>query len=334
MQDSPWSALKIMETASSYWRSCTLHAAIGLDLFTHLGDRQRTATDMARAMQTDPHATAALLDALSAMQLLQKNGDRFQNSSAARTYLSRESSEYLGYIVGHHRHLIASWSHLDRAVTTGEPQRNQVSRASDNQRENFLMGMFNIARNLAPRVVPKIDLSGRRHLLDLGGGPGTWAIYFCRHNPKLKATVCDLATTQPFAEKTIQEYGLTDRIDFKALDFLTQPVSGRYDAAWLSHILHAEGPADCARIIEKAAAVVEPGGLLMVHEFVLDDSLDSPLFPALFSLNMLLGTESGHSYSESQIMGWLAAAGTKNLRRLHLETPNDSDVILGEVQPS
>ena len=331
MQNSPWSAPKIMETASSYWQSCTLHAAVGLDLFTHIGDRQLTAVDMSRAMGTHRRATEVLLNALAAMGLLEKSGDRFGNSPAAKTYLNRESSEYLGYIVGHHRHLIESWAHLDRAVTTGKPQRNQVARASDSQRENFLMGMFNIARNLAPQVVPEIDLSGRRHLLDLGGGPGTWAIYFCRHNPGLKATVCDLATTQPFAEKTIQAYGLAERIAFKPLDFLEQPVPGRYDAAWLSHILHAESPADCARIVEKTAAAIEPGGLLMVHEFVLDDSLDGPLFPALFSLNMLLGTEAGRSYSESRIKKWLSAAGAKNLRRLHLKTPNDSDVIMGEI---
>ena len=59
--------------------------------------------------------------------------------------------------------------------------------------------MFNLAMNLAPVLVPKIDLSNRRHLLDLGGGPGTYAIHFCLNNPQLKATVYDLPTTRPFA---------------------------------------------------------------------------------------------------------------------------------------
>jgi hypothetical protein len=30
--------------------------------------------------------------------------------------------------------------------------------------------------------------------------------------------------------------------------------------------------------------------------------MDSPLFPALFSLNMLPGTDSGKAYSEQQLM--------------------------------
>ena len=76
------------------------------------------------------------------------------------------------------------------------------------------MGMFNMAMNTAPRLVPLADLSGRRRLLDLGGGPGTYAIHFCRHNPDLQATVFDLPTTRPFALKTIERFGLGDRVGF------------------------------------------------------------------------------------------------------------------------
>ncbi len=56
---------------------------------------------------------------------------------------------------------------------------------------------------------------------------------------------------------------------------------------------------------------------------------DGPLFPALFSLNMLLGTQSVQSYSENQIMGMLARAGIEEIGRVSVPTPNGSGVIVG-----
>ena len=71
------------------------------------------------------------------------------------------------------------------------------------------MGMFNLASLLAPRIAQAIDLSGCRRLLDLGGGPGTYAIHFCLANPGLSAVVYDLPTTRSFAEETIARFDLS-----------------------------------------------------------------------------------------------------------------------------
>jgi hypothetical protein len=46
---------------------------------------------------------------------------------------------------------------------------------------------------------------------------------------------------------------------------------------------------------------------------------------------MLLGTESGQSYSEDQIIDLLADAGVKDTRRIAVQSPNDSGIIVGKV---
>jgi SAM-dependent methyltransferase len=265
------------------------------------------------------------------MTLLSKSGNKFSNTPAAKNFLSKTGEQYLGHIIMHHHHLVESWTHLDQAVKTGMPVRNRTSYSDEEWRESFLMGMFNLAMAIAPRLVPLIDLGSRRHLLDLGGGPGTYAIHFCMKNPQLKASVFDLPTTRPFAEKTIKKFDLSDRIDFMDGNYLEDRISGRFDVAWLSHILHGEGPEDCLEILKKTVAVLEPEGLIIIHDFLLNDSMDGPLFPALFSLNMLLGTTSGQSYSESQVADMLSLAGVKNIRRIPFESPNDSGIMLGIV---
>ena len=89
------------------------------------------------------------------------------------------------------------------------------------------MGMFNLAMAIAPKVSQEIDLSGKKHFLDLGGGPGTYAIHFCLANPELKATIADLSTTRPFAEKTIARFGVSDRVAFADCDYLKESIPGR-----------------------------------------------------------------------------------------------------------
>jgi len=80
-----------------------------------------------------------------------------------------------------------------------------------------------------------------------------------------------------------------------------------------------------------AAVKLDVFTLIIIHEFILNNSMDGPLFPALFSLNMMLGTDSGQAYSEQQLMDMLAAGGAKDIQRLPIQTPNDSSLITGIV---
>ena len=320
----------LLKTSGSYWAACTLHAGVELDLFSVIGDGGLTCEQVAEGIGAAHRATSLLLNALAAMSLLEKRGEIYRNTPAAKNFLTKDSPQYIGHIIRFHHYLVESWSKLDEAVKTGRPVRQKDFYEDDVKREAYLMGMFNAAMALAPKVADELDLAGRKRLLDLGGGPGTYAIHFCKRYPGLKATVCDLVTTRPFAEKTIARFGLSSRIDFSELDYLTQEVEGVYDAAWLSFILHAECPEDCRMIVKKAVKALQPGGLIAIHEFVLDNTLDGPVRPALFSLNMLLGTAGGQSYSEEQITTMLAENGVGEIRRLPFKGPADSSIVVGK----
>ena len=329
MDKNVWNPAGLLQLSGGYWSACALHAGVKLDLFSHAG----TTSELAQATASDERGLEMLLNALTALGLMEKQGDRYAATTFAAEYLSRTSPRYLGYIIMHHHHLMAGWSRLDESVRSGSPLRGRVSHDGDeSERESFEMGMFNLAMLIAPRIVSSVDLQGRRRLLDLGGGPGTYAIHFCQANPQLTATVYDLPTTRPFAEKTIVSFGLSDRITFKEGDFISDDVPVGFDVAWLSHILHGEGPEGCAVTLRRAVAALEPGGMLMVQEFILDDNMDSPLHPALFSLNMLLGTPQGRSYSQRQLVEMMTAAGVGSIRRLALDLPNGAGVLAGIVE--
>ena len=325
-----WDVGKILEVSGSYWHACTLHAGVKLDLFSRIEAGDNTAEEIAGGLGYNVRGVAVLLDALAAMGLIVKAKSRYSNTPASKSLLVKGSPQYIGYMIMHHHHLVEAWSRLDQAVRTGKPARERGV-FDEEERESFLMGMFNMAMGIAPGLAGQIDLAGRQHLLDLGGGPGTYAIHFCLANPNLKATVADLTTTRPFAEKTISRFGLSDRVDFAPCNYLEDDIKGSYDVAWLSHILHGEGPDECQMIIKKAVSALEQGGLILIHDFILNDTSDGPLFPAIFSLNMLINTDRGRSYTEEQIKEMMIEAGLTNIKRLAFEGPTESGIMSGRL---
>jgi len=330
MQTTDWNPGTLLQLSGSYWATCTLHAGVKLDLFTPLAKEASNAATLAADRSLDERALEMLLDALTAMGLLEKYDDHYRAVPSAGYFLGKESPAYLGHIILHHHHLVQSWSRLDEAVRTGAPVRDRVShQPTEAERESFLLGMFNLAMLNAPKVAPAIDLSGRKKLLDLGGGPGTYAIHFCQRNPSLTAVIFDLPTTRPFAEQTVARFGLAGRVGFMPGDFNVDPLPSGCDVAWLSQVLHGEGPEACARMLERTVAALEPGGLLLVQEFMLDTGRSSPEFPALFSLNMLLGTPDGQAYSDAELKAMMSAAGLKAIERIPLELPNGVGILLG-----
>lgn len=330
MEKTGWNIPGLLQLSGGYWGACALHAGVRLDLFTHLAARDHTADEMAGLCSADPRGMEMLLNALASLELLDKRGGRYVATHFAAETLAKGSPSYMGHIIMHHHLLMAGWSRLHEAVTSGAPVRGRSSAEDDAvARESFLMGMYNLASQLAPRIAGALDLSGRRRLLDLGGGPATYAVHFCLRNPDLSAVVYDLPSSREFAEGVIGRIGLADRIAFAAGDYHADPLPAGFDVAWLSHILHSDGPDRCASLLAKAVASLDDGGMLLVQEFILDDTKDGPEFPALFALNMLLGTEAGRSYSGTELAKMMAAAGLTEIRRIEIELPNGAGIIAG-----
>lgn len=330
MGKTDWNIPDLLQLSGGYWGTCALHAGVRLELFTQLAGGELTAGETAGLCGADPRGTEMLLNALAALGLLDKRGDSFGLTPFAAQILVKSSPSYMGHIIMHHHHLMAGWSRLHEAVTSGSPVGRKPSVGEDwAARESFLMGMYNLASQLAPAVAGAIDLYGCRRLLDLGGGPGTYAVHFCLRNPELVAVIFDLPTTRGFAEGVVGRFDLGARIGFSGGDYHADPLPTGFDVAWLSHILHADGPDKCAALLAKAVASLTDGGLLLVQEFILDDTRDGPQFPALFALNMLLGTEAGRSYSGAELAGMMAAAGVGEVRRLPIDLPNGAGIMAG-----
>jgi predicted O-methyltransferase YrrM len=307
---------QIMSMARGFQAAKMLMVAVDLDLFDFL-EEPRSAVETAAWLKADARATGIFLNGLAALGLLVKGVDYFKNSEPVSRYLVQGTDNYRGAIIKHMEHTWGrGWDDLKDTVLIGHPPAVDPEKWVDArpQRDEaevraFIWGMHAIARDLAPKVAAKLDLSRVLRLLDLGGGPATYAIIFAQANPKLNATVFDLPLPLKIAKENIAKTGLTDRVSTLAGNFLKDDIGGGYDFIWASHILHSHDEGQCKLIIGKAVAALEGGGILAIQDFYLNPDGASPTGAAMFGVHMLAVTPRGRAYTHGEVAEWMKEAG-------------------------
>lgn len=282
-----------------------------LDLFSRL-EQGREAADLAYELGVDARALTLLLNALTAMDLVQKTGECYRNGPVAAECLVRGEG-YRGSIFKHIHHCWEAWNDLPQVLEAGHPvapKEDTILHDREAMTRDFIRGMDDVARELAPKVVGQLDLGDARTLLDVGGGPGTYAAAFLACHSRLEEVrVFDLPGSLAVGREKLTALGLLDRVRLIEGDFTRNELGDGHDVVWISQVLHSQSEEGCRMLLEKAYRALNPGGLLAVHEFLLDDEKVSPLNAALFAVHMLVMTEAGRSYSGAEIGGWMTEQG-------------------------
>jgi 2-polyprenyl-3-methyl-5-hydroxy-6-metoxy-1,4-benzoquinol methylase len=282
-----------------FWTSRILMTANNHRIFDHL-QSSRTAAALATELGTDPRATAVILDALVALRLLKKGKNGYRNTPLAARFLVSGTPLYQGDILRHADSLWQSWSQLDTVLATGQPAH------APHDHQAFILGMHNIASLIAPQVIRAIGMQGVARALDLGGGPGTYAMEMARQG--VKVTLLDLPETIAIARQVVKQAGVAG-VTCKAGNVLTDGLGKGYDLVLVSQFIHAFPPEETAMILQKAVAALRPGGRVTVQEFPLDETRTAPTQGALFGVNMLVQTPGGRCYPASEIVAMLRQAG-------------------------
>lgn len=330
-QDGPAPAAtsdSILRTARGFRESRVLLTGVELDLFTELGRRAATAAELAALHRWKLRPLTVLLDALTAMGLLQKEGDFYRCPAEIAAELSADSPESILASLLHSADLWESWSGLTAQVAGGKPgapSRPDYLRA-------FIGAMHAIGRPLAPRIVAAVKPAGAKRLLDVGGASGTYTMAFLNAVPGLQATIFDLPEVIPLARERLSAAGVLDRVTLEAGDYLKDPLPGGHDLAWLSAVIHSNGPEENVDLYRKVAGALVPGGRIVIRDHVMSDDRTAPRAGALFAINMLVATRSGRTYTFREIADGLTAAGFRDVR---LMQPGDAmDALVEGRKPA
>ena len=299
----------LMAVGHGYQRAMILFAGLKLGVFRGLAAGGCDASTLARRIGADSGKLSILLDALAAQGLVGKKGKTYRNAQVARELLlpgprSKES------ILLHHLDGWGEWGRLPSTIRAGRKPRGG---AQGTWHENFIRGMEENARDRAAAVAGRTPLRPGDRVLDLGGGPGTYAVAWADACPGAEITVFDTPATLRIARKILRGKGAYGRVRLAVGDFLKDPLGGPYDFVWISQILHAYSVPECVSLLRRARSALVPGGRVAVQEFLLAEGKTSPPGPVFFSVHMVAVTEGGRAYTAREIAGMMKAAGFRKI---------------------
>jgi (2Fe-2S) ferredoxin/predicted O-methyltransferase YrrM len=310
-----------------FQESRAILTALELDVFTAVGTGA-TAAQAAATVGTDARATETLLNALAAMELMVKEGQTFRNTPVSARYFSAASPENARPALMHTAGLWNTWSNLTKSVRAGTAAGSvAMSERPTEWTEAFMAAMHRGATERAGAVVRAVGTVGVRRMLDLGGGSGAYSIAFAAANPALTADILDLAAVAPIAQRHIDRAGVAQRVRVRTGDLRTGDLGRGYDLVFLSAVCHMFGPDENRSLLARARNALVPGGRVVIQDFILEPEKTAPKSAALFSLNMLVGTAAGASYSEPEYFEWLQEAGFDEMYRLHV--PGPAGLVVG-----
>jgi ubiquinone/menaquinone biosynthesis C-methylase UbiE len=303
---------RIMSMASAFYNSCILFSAADLGVFAKLNELgPANAATLASALKLDERCIRLLLDSCVALELLNKNGDTYENTSEGKAFLIPGAPGDLSKAIRYNRDVYPAWGKLSTLVKTGKPVEKPESHLGmDAERTlTFVMSMHYRALAIGRAVIGELNLAQCKTLLDVGGGPGTYSALISKAYPQIQCTVLDLPEVVKVANDLIRQQGCQNQVRTLAGDYHTTPFPDGNDAVNFFGMFHQESPESILALLKKAYKSLNPGGVVHVMDMMTDPSHTKPTFSALFAVNMALTTDHGWVFSDAELKGWLQEAG-------------------------
>ena len=306
---------EISQIAFGFMGSKALFAALEFKVFTHLEQGPLTAEALAKRAGIHPDRAETLLTALAGLGLVSVEGGRFANSPAAEAFLVKgakyDFGDYLRLQVG--QQMYGLLDQIDGALdgSLGEEATKSYAEWFADPEEARLYSESQHAGSLGParQLARSLDLSGARHMLDVGGGTGAFAITLCKANPTLQATIVDFPNVAELGQGYVEKAGLSDRIRYVPGNALETDWPDGQDVVLMSYLFSGVPGATHDGLIERARDVLKPGGRFLVHDFVVREDRSGPVLAALWQLQHTAFTPRARSLDAAWLHRALEQAG-------------------------
>jgi ubiquinone/menaquinone biosynthesis C-methylase UbiE len=318
---------RILDIASGYEPALILEAAVRLEVFDVLDAKPRTLGEVVELTKTSTRGMRALLNALVALDLLDKYGDHYALTAESAAYLVSHGPDYQGQMCKHvSRHLIHRWLGLTESVRTGRPAPGPVNdpASSGVYFREFVEDIFPMSYDAAKALAIELKIPETTtplNVLDLAAGSGVWGIALAEASPKVHVTAVDWPNVLPVTRRLAEKHGVLDQFIFAEGDLLTTDFGTGHHIATLGHIIHSEGESRSRQLLRKLFDTMAPGGTIVIAEFLPNQDRTGPAGALIFACTMLVNTEEGDTYTFNEMAEWLRDAGFENPRELDVPGP-------------
>lgn len=301
---------RLQKIAQAYWESAALMAAVELEIFTAIAHGHDTIPAVAKAIGITERNAERILTVLAAMTLLSRDGERFANAPDVQRFLVKDGERYAGPWILFTKPRWTAFGELsDRLRRKEETKLGAYVDFSVDDARRYHAATYSIGMGAARLFSRSVDLTGRKKLLDLGGGSGAYSIVATKTYPGLKAIVLDLPPVAVVADEYIAANGAADRVSTLPGDFTSTEFPGGVDVVVMASNLPQYEPALIRLVVKKAFAALEPGGEMHLIGETLHDDRSGPLSAALWGLNEAVQGSTGLAHTEAEVKGYLQGAG-------------------------
>ena len=321
----------IMRLSTAYWESQVLLTANRIGLFDALAKGLRDSNDIAKDMGIDPRGAVLLLNSCVALGLVAECGKGYCNTPLSDEFLVPGKKTYMGNAIRYSDNLYSAWGQLEQALREGRPTmpaEEYLGRDPAITRD-FVYGMHNRALGIGQALAEIVDLAGRRQMLDVGGGPGTYSALLTQRFPELRSRVMDLPDVVALAREILAAMGAEERVSTCPGDYKTTDFPSGNDVVLISGVFHRETEAACRDLIARALDSLEAGGMFIVSDVFTDAGGCAPSFATLFGLNMMLSAPDGGVHADANVANWIQEAGFLDIQIHHFPPPMPHRVVIG-----
>lgn len=294
-----------------------LCVASELDVFARLGDGPRTLEELIEATGLPRRPLRVVLNGLTAMGVLTKDGERYANGREAQAFLTgRTTVDLRPGLRLYDRLIYPMWMGFETTVRTGEPARHGAPSAEF--AKIFSEGVDAWTGPGARALPDAFDFTPHRRVLDVGGGTGSYLVPILERYPELRGTVLELPPSIAIAQRKLEGHPLADRIVLEECDVLFDPIPEGHDVVMMAGFIHLFDPDKLATILARVRSAMALGAKLLVIDQWMDATHTQPVFGAMLACTYLLISGGGDAYSLDEATPWFASAGFRFVEHRHL----------------
>jgi SAM-dependent methyltransferase len=316
----------------AHYRFQYLSAAYQLGLFALLASEPgATRADIGRRLGLEDQPTRILLLGCTAFGLVRKDDDHYHNSKLAEPLATNIDQVPAAFVPWeqHVNYRPMAWFYESLKANTNIGLQREIKGTSptlygrlagDARLETVFHNMMgSVSRLVAERLVHELDLSGYRHMLDIGGGTAINAANLARRWPHLQVTIVDLPSVTETANQRIAELGLADRVRAVGLDAFTDEYPTGCDCVLFGHFLEIWSPERNKGLLTKAARAVREGaGIFVVTPGQYDDETGPELAAALSAYFQTVASGEGMVYTPKEYEQWFTETGFRPTGRRYV----------------
>jgi SAM-dependent methyltransferase len=303
---------RLQRLARAYTETAVFYAAIDLDLFTHVSAGAGTVHEIALAIGVSELNAERLVAVALALDLLRKDEDgRIVNAPDTEKFMVSTSDRYAGPWMTFTRAEVPRWFDLTAKLRDPTPptELGMYDNLTVERARKYHAATYSIGMGAGRRFCRTVDLSGRRRMMDLGGGSGAYSINAVETFDGLEAVVFDLPPVTVVTREYIERSDVADRVTTQGGDFINDPLPTGCDVAVMASNLPIYDAANIQKVVSKAFDALEPGGEMHLIGETLNPDGIGPLDAALWGLAEIHYGSGGRAHTVDECIGYFRSAG-------------------------